>query len=75
MNWHSRPILSSRMSDILDAGGCVGALNDALKRHCTPRILITDQQSQFTSLAFLNVLWCHCVATSMDGKGRPRDNV
>ena len=75
MDWTSRRILSWRLSNTMDAGFCVEALNEALQRYGTPRIFNTDQGSQFTSSAFLNVLRHHGVAISMDGQGRWRDNV
>ena len=75
MVWTSCRILSWRLSNMLDAGFWVEALNDALQRYGTPRIFNTDQGSQFTSSAFLNVLRRHGVAISKDGQGRWRDNV
>ena len=40
-----------------------------------PDIFNTDQGSQFTSEAFIELLKQHGVQISMDGKGRYRDNI
>jgi len=75
MDWASRRVLSWRLSNTLDAGFCVEALEDALARYDAPAIFNTDQGSQFTSEAFTSVLAGHGVAISMDGRGRWLDNV
>ena len=75
MDWHSRRVLSWRVSNTLDTEFCVEALHEALARYGAPEIFNTDQGSQFTSDAFTDVLKDHGVAISMDGKGRWIDNV
>ena len=75
MDWHSRRVLSWRISNTLDAGFCVEALEEAIARYSTPEIFNTDQGAQFTSEAFTGVLKCNEIAISMDGKGRWVDNV
>ncbi len=52
MDWASRHVLAWRLSNTLDAGFCVEALNEALARHGTPEFFNTDQGSQFTGFAF-----------------------
>ncbi len=52
MDLASRHVLAWRLSNTLDAGFCVDALNDALARHCPPEIFNTDQGRQFTSVTF-----------------------
>jgi putative transposase len=74
MDWHSRHVLSWRLSNSLDATFCLDALEDALSEH-RPDIFNTDQGSQFTSGAFTSCLQRHGVAISMDGRGRALDNV
>ena len=74
MDWHSRHVLSWRLSNSLDATFCLDALEDALSEH-RPDIFNTDQGSQFTSEAFTSCLQRHGVAISMDGRGRALDNV
>jgi len=75
MDWYSRKVLSWRMSNTLDAGFCVDALEDAMRKHGTPEIFNTDQGCQFTSEDFTQVLKDADVQISMDGKGRWVDNV
>ena len=75
IDWHSRRVLSWRVSNTLDTSFCVEALEEALQRFGTSEIFNTDQGSQFTSEAFTDVLKDKGVAISMDGKGRWVDNV
>lgn len=75
MDWYSRRVLSWRVSNSLDTGFCLEALQDALHRYGPPEIFNTDQGAQFTSEAFLGMLKGHGIRISMDGKGRALDNV
>lgn len=75
MDWYSRKVLSWRLSNTMDVGFCVEALEDALDRYGHPKIFNSDQGSQFTSLEFTGVLEKNGIRISMDGKGRWRDNV
>lgn len=74
LDWFSRYVLSWALSTTLDAGFCVEALRQALRRG-KPEIFNSDQGSQFTSEAFTQVLREASVAISMDGKGRVFDNI
>ena len=62
------------MSNTLEAGFCVEALQEPLEKGC-PEVFNTDQGSQFTSGEFTQSLQEHEVRISMDGKGRYRDNI
>jgi len=75
MDWHSRRVLSWRLSNTMDVHFCVEALEEAINRFGTPEIFNSDQGSQFTSEAFTSVLKKHNVKISMDGKGRCMDNI
>ena len=75
IDWHSRYVLSWRLSNTLDVSFCLEALQEALESFGTPEIFNSDQGSQFTSAAFTGVLLEHGVAISMDGRGRCLDNV
>ena len=75
MDWHSRKVLSWRLSNTMDASFCIEALKDAFATHGVPTIFNTDQGSQFTSLAFTEAVKAAGVKVSMDGKGRWMDNV
>ncbi len=75
MDWASRCVLAWRLSNTLDAGFCVEALDEALARHGTPQIFNTDQGSQFTGFAFTARLREAGIRISMDGRGRCMDNI
>ena len=75
MDWHSRKVLSWRLSNTMDDYFCVEALHEALRCYGKPEIFNTDQGAQFTSVAFTDILKEHDIAISMDGKGRWMDNV
>ena len=75
MDWASRMVLSWRLSNTLDSSFCVDALEEAIATYGAPEIFNTDQGSQFTSDAFIDVLRSHDISISMDGKGRWMDNV
>ena len=75
MDWHTRKVLAWRISNTLEAGFCVDALNEAIHKFGPPDIMNTDQGSQFTSFAWTNRLRSANVRISMDGKGRFLDNI
>ena len=75
MDWHSRKVLSWRISNVMDTDFCIEALNEAINRYGAPEIFNSDQGAQFTSTAFTDVLKQHNIRISMDGKGRWIDNV
>jgi putative transposase len=75
IDWASRAVLAWRLSNTIDSGFCVEALEEALARHGKPRIFNTDQGAQFTSAAFTGKLEAAGVAISMDGRGRFMDNI
>ena len=75
MDWHSRKILSWRVSNTLESDFCIQALCDALNTYGSPEIFNTDQGAQFTSNSFTQVLMDHDVKISMDGRGRCQDNI
>jgi putative transposase len=75
VDWFSRKVLAWRLSITLSADFCIEALEEALARHGRPEIFNTDQGSQFTSTAFIDVLQAAEIAISMDGRGAWRDNI
>ena len=75
MDWHSRKVLSWRLSNTMETDFCVSALEEALAKYGRPDIFNTDQGSQFTSFAFTSVLRENNIRISMDGRGRWMDNV
>jgi putative transposase len=74
IDWYSRYVLSWRLSNTLDGGFCLEALDEALSRG-RPEIFNTDQGSQFTSREYTGRLEGAGVAVSRDGRGRALDNV
>ena len=75
MDGYSRKVLSWRLSNTMDSHFCVEALEEALEEHGIPEIVNTEQGSQFTSEALIEVLQDKDIQISMDGKGRWLDNV
>ena len=75
MDWHTRKILSWKISNSLETDFCIQALKEAISIYGPPEIFNTDQGCQFTSDEFTGVLENHGIKISMDGKGRWKDNV
>ena len=75
MDWYSRKVLSWRLSNTQDTSMCIEALEEALDRYGRPEIFNTVQGSQFTSIAFTDVLKNNSIKISIDGKGQWVDNV
>lgn len=75
VDWFSRKVLAWRLSITMDTAFCIEAVEEALAKHGKPEIFNSDQGSQFTSVAFTDLLKKHEIAISMDGKGAWRDNV
>lgn len=73
-DWYSRYTLSWELSNSMTVDFCVIALEKALKI-AVPIYFNTDQGSQFTSNAFIEILRAHSIKISMDGKGRAIDDV
>jgi len=75
IDWHSRYVLSWRLSNTLESDFCVEALEAALETYGRPEIFNSDQGAQFTSGKFVGVLAKRGISISMDGRGRALDNV
>lgn len=74
MDWATRKVLAWRLSNTMDAGFCIEALEEAMARFGKPDIFNTDQGSQFTSADFTDKLKAAGIRISMDGRGRWIDN-
>lgn len=74
IDWHSRYVISFRMSITMEKEFCIEALEEALSKG-NPEIFNSDQGSQFTSPEFTEKLTAKKVQISMDGKGRCLDNI
>ena len=74
MDWFSRFVLSWELSNTMETGFCLAALESAF-RFGQPEIWNSDQGSQFTAAEFLAPLKKRNISISMDGRGRALDNV
>lgn len=74
MDWYSRKVLSWSLSNTMDTGFCLRALEDAVRTHGVPEVFNTDQGCQFTSREWTEALKSHGIRISMDGRGRALDN-
>lgn len=76
MDWHSRKVLGWEVSNTMDTGLCLRALEQAITNTGRrPEIFNTDQGCQFTSAEWIGRLEDLGVRISMDGRGRWMDNV
>jgi putative transposase len=74
LDWFSRYVVSWELSNTLDVGFCLSALDEAL-RQGRPEIFNSDQGVQFTSCEFVGRLEREGIRVSMDGRGRVFDNI
>ena len=76
MDWHSRKVLGWEVSNTMDTGLCLRALEGAVANTgSVPEIFNTDQGCQFTSAEWIGRLTELEIKISMDGRGRWMDNV
>jgi len=75
IDWHSKKILSWKLSNTMDISLVTSVLNEALSFYPKPEIFNTDQGSQYTSKAHTDILKKYNIKISMDGKGRATDNI
>jgi putative transposase len=75
IDWNSKKILSWKLSNTMDVSLTTSVLNEALSLYPKPEIFNTDQGSQYTAQAHVNILKEHDIKISMDGKGRSIDNI
>lgn len=75
IDWHSRAILSYRLSNTMDTALVTTVLNEAIQTYGVPQILNSDQGSQYTSNEHTKILIDNNITISMNGKGRSIDNI
>jgi len=75
IDWHSKAVLSYKISNTMDTQLVMSVLNDALEKYPHPEIFNTDQGSQYTSEVHTQRLKNLGITISMDGKGRATDNI
>ena len=75
IDWHSKKILSWKLSNTMDISLVTSVLNEALALYPKPEIFNTNQGSQYTSKVHTGILKKHDIKISMDGVGRATDNI
>ena len=75
IDWNTKKILSWKLSNTMDVSLTTSVLNEALSLYPKPEIFNTDQGSQYTAKAHVDILKKHNIQISMDGKGRSIDNI
>ena len=75
IDWHSKAILSYKLSNSMDATLATDVLKEALSKYPKPKIFNSDQGSQYISYEHTNILKQHDIQISMNGKGRSIDNI
>ena len=75
IDWHSKAILSYKLSNSMDATLVTNVLNAALEKYPAPLIFNSDQGSQYTGYEHTEILRKHNIQISMNGKGRSIDNI
>lgn len=75
IDWHSKAVLSYKISNTMDCALVMNVLDAALDRYGKPEIFNTDQGSQYTSDVHTQRLKKNGITISMDGKGRATDNI
>lgn len=71
----SRYVVSWAVSDSLESEFCIEAIERALEKGERPKILNSDQGSQYTCKAYTEILKKNGIEISMSGKGRCWDNI
>lgn len=75
IDWHTKKILSWKLSNTMDVTLTTGVLTEALSLYPKPEIFNTDQGSQYTASQHIKILVDNNISISMDGKGRATDNI
>jgi putative transposase len=74
LDWYSRYVVSWSLSDSLEVDFVLEAVEQAFAK-ARPKIINSDQGSQYTSPAYIQRVESAGVRISMDGRGRALDNV
>ena len=72
---YSRKIMGWRLSNSLSTEASILALEDAIFKYGLPKIVNSDQGTQFTSEKWTKLLKSSNIKISMTGKGRCSDNI
>lgn len=74
IDWNARKIIAITLSNSLETEMVIRTLEKGFRRHGIPKIINSDQGSQFTSNEYIALLKEKGIKISMDGKGRATDN-
>lgn len=72
---YSRYVVSWGLSNTMEAAWIVSLVKTAIEQYGKPKIINSDQGSQFTSELYIDLLKRAGIQISMDGKGRATDNI
>jgi len=75
IDWHTKKILSWKLSNTMDVRLTTDVLKDALNKYPKPEIFNSDQGSQYTAKEHIEILKDNNISISMDAKGRSIDNI
>jgi len=75
IDWHTKKIISWKISNTIDVNLTTSVLKDALSKHPKPKIFNSDQGSQYTAKEHIQILKDNNISISMDAKGRSIDNI
>jgi len=75
MDIYSRYIVGWGLFNTLDAQNTLDILKQAIAEHGKPKVINSDQGSQFTCALWVEYLEKEKIKISMDGKGRATDNI
>ena len=75
IDWHTKKILSWKLSNTMDVHLTTNVLKEALALYPKPKIFNSDQGSQYTAKEHIEILKQHNISISMDAKGRSIDNI
>ena len=76
IDWYSRYIVGYTISNTLQTDMVTRVIKNAVENYGAPEIINSDQGSQFTSNAYIDLIKSFkTTKISMDGKGRATDNI
>jgi putative transposase len=75
IDWHTKKILSWKLSNTMDVKLTTDVLKEALNKYPKPEIFNSDQGSQYTAKEHIEILKQNNISISMDAKGRSIDNI
>ncbi len=76
IDWYSKFIVGYTISNTLQTDMVTRAVKEAVARYGKPKIINSDQGSQFTSKEYIDLIKSFEITQiSMDGKGRATDNI